>query len=327
MRLRIDVGVVAAFALASCGSFDGAKAKEADQNPTATAAPAAPVASVPDTVKIGEPYQAMGQSYTPSDEARYDDVGYASWYGAEMAGKPTGNGETFNPDGITAAHRTLPMPSFAEVTNLDTGRTILVRVNDRGPFAKDRILDLSQGAARQLGVEGQGHFPVRVRRVYPREYERTALANGQSAVERLPTPPALLNALRKKLGTTSAENKPVANVTPDAKPQAAKPPAENPAAKPKPPKRELLAKPKSETEKPAAKSASAKPPPGNTYIQIAALSDQGRATALAKKVGGSVQASGKIWRVRAGPYANEAAARAALGPLAAKGYRDAQITH
>jgi rare lipoprotein A len=327
MRLRIDVGVVAAFALASCGSFDGAKAKEAGPKPPETASPAASAPTGPDTAKIGEPYQAMGQSYTPSDEARYDDVGYASWYGTEMAGKPTGNGETFNPDGISAAHRTLPMPSFVEVTNLDTGRTILVRINDRGPFARDRILDLSLGAARQLGVEGQGHFPVRVRRVYPREYERTALASGQSAVERLPTPPALLNALRKKIGATSAENKPVANVTPDAKPPETRPVATKPAPKPKTPKSEVLAKPKSETAKPAAKPATVKPLAGNTYIQIAALSDQGRAVALAKKVGGSVQASGKIWRVRTGPYANEAAARAALGPLAAKGYRDAQVTH
>jgi rare lipoprotein A len=322
MRLRVDLGIMAAFALASCGSYDGAKAREADPTPPENPMPATPEPAAPDTVKTGEPYRAMGQSYTPSDEARYDDVGYASWYGAEMAGKPTSNGETFNPEGITAAHRTLPMPSFAEVTNLDTGRTILVRINDRGPFARDRILDLSQGAARQLGVEGQGHFPVRVRRVYPREYERTALENGQTAVERLATPPALLNALRKKLGATSAETKPVISVTPNVKQSA----APKPLAKPKPPKSEVAANPKPVVAKPAAKPALIMHSTGSTYIQIAALRDQARATALAKKVGGSVQAAGKVWRVRTGPYASEAAARAALGPLAAKGYRDAQIT-
>ncbi len=231
----------------------------------------------------------------PAERTSYDEVGRASWYGAELAGRKTGNGEIFKPDAITAAHRMLPMPSFVEVTNLDTGRTILVRINDRGPFNGDRIIDISRGAAQQLGVVGQGHFPVRVRRVNPPEFERTALLNGQKATERLPTPPALLNALRKKLGA-----RPVAVLV-------AKPPATPAAVKP------VLQK------APAAMG-------GTYFVQVGAFSTEARANIAAKQVGGSSQASGKYWRVRTGPYQTEATAKAALGPVVSKGYRDAMIT-
>ena len=228
------------------------------------------------------------------EKANYDEVGYASWYGNELAGNKTGNGEVFNPQAISGAHRTLPMPSFVEVTNLDTGRTILVRINDRGPFARDQILDLSQGAARQLGVEAQGHFPVRVRRVNPPEHERTALRNGEKAVERLETPPALLNALRKRLGA--------------AQPALA---AADAAAS--------VVKPVKAVKAPVAAV-------GQYYVQVGSFSTEARAAVAAKQVGGDVHPAGKFWRVRTGPFANEVAAKAALGPVAAKGYRDARIT-
>ena len=241
----------------------------------------------------------------PVDRASYDEVGRANWYGAELAGHKTGNGETFNPDSITAAHRTLPMPSYVEVTNLDSGRTILVRINDRGPFTGDRIIDISQGAARQLGVLGQGHFPVRVRRVNPPEYEKIALKNGEKAAERLGTPPALLNALRKKLGAT-----PITVV------QSAIPEDKAPV-------------PGSKTVKiPAPKPSLAKPMAATNrvyFIQVGAFSTDTRANIAAKQVGGSSKASGKYWHVRTGPYLSEAMAKAALGPVVAKGYRDARI--
>ena len=100
-----------------------------------------------------------GTTYTPAADAAYDRVGYATWYGPE-SGNQTANGERFRPDGITAAHTTLPLPTYVEVTALDTGRRIVVRVNDRGPFAGgSRIIDLSRGAAEQLGVRAQGVAP------------------------------------------------------------------------------------------------------------------------------------------------------------------------
>lgn len=239
-----------------------------------------------------------GQPTTPADRANYDEVGYASWYGHELAGNRTGNGEAFAPLAISGAHRMLPMPSFVEVTNLETGRTILVRINDRGPVSKDRIMDLSLGAARQLGVEGKGVFPVRVRRVNPPEFERRALQAGGMATERLPTPPALLKALRKRLGTSPA-------VASDGKAKASVP-----AARP------------AERRAPVAPAARS----GGYYVQVGAFSTEARAGVAARQVGGSIQPAGKYWRVRTGPYASEAAAKAALGPVAAKGYRDARIT-
>ena len=93
----------------------------------------------------------------------------------------TANGEQFRPGWITAAHTTLPLPTYVEVTALDTGRRIIVRVNDRGPFAQGRIIDLSRGAAEQLGIKAQGHAAVRVRRVEPSEKDRERLRKGKPA--------------------------------------------------------------------------------------------------------------------------------------------------
>jgi rare lipoprotein A len=109
----------------------------------------------------------------------YDATGYASWYGDELRGRQTASGERFDPDGYSAAHRTLPMLSYLEVTALDSGRTILVRINDRGPYHGNRLVDLSHGAARKLGVVGHGARMVRVRRVNPTDQQRLALQKGQ----------------------------------------------------------------------------------------------------------------------------------------------------
>lgn len=108
-----------------------------------------------------KPYSVRGQTYTPKiPQEGYSETGLASWYGNE-SGTRTANGEAFNADGLSAAHRTFPLPSIAEVTNLDNGKTVRVRINDRGPF-NDRIIDLSRGAAKALGVYQTGTARVRV---------------------------------------------------------------------------------------------------------------------------------------------------------------------
>jgi rare lipoprotein A len=112
--------------------------------------------------KIGKPYQIGGVWYYPAPDFSYDETGVASWYGPDFHGKFTANGEVFNQNDVTAAHRTLPMPSIVRVTNLENGRSILVRVNDRGPFAHGRILDLSKHAAELLAIDLQGTARVRV---------------------------------------------------------------------------------------------------------------------------------------------------------------------
>ncbi|MEM9809638.1 MAG: septal ring lytic transglycosylase RlpA family protein [Pseudomonadota bacterium] len=113
--------------------------------------------------KVGSPYQIQGRWYYPKAEPNYEEVGMASWYGPNFHGKLTANGEIFDQHRLTAAHRTMPLPSIAEVTNLENGKTLLVRVNDRGPFANERILDLSQEAAERLGTIDQGIARVHVR--------------------------------------------------------------------------------------------------------------------------------------------------------------------
>lgn len=97
--------------------------------------------------------------------APFEQSGAASWYGHELAGNRTANGERFDPEALTAAHRTLPLGSWAEVTALDTGRTVRVRINDRGPYHGNRVIDVSAGAARRLGLMGKGARHVRIRRV------------------------------------------------------------------------------------------------------------------------------------------------------------------
>jgi len=125
-----------------------------------------------DRVKTA-PYVVKGQRYVPMsvEQAQtYQQEGTASWYGYE-SGHMTANGEVFNPEGLTAAHRTLPIPMFAQVTNLENGKTVIVRVNDRGPFAStgDRIIDLSAGAAKRLGYYGKGLAKVRVEAIQVKE--------------------------------------------------------------------------------------------------------------------------------------------------------------
>ena len=113
--------------------------------------------------KVGNPYKINGKWYYPAVDYQYDEVGIASWYGPGFHGKTTANGEVFDQNKISAAHRTLPMPSVVKVTNLENGLVLeKVRINDRGPFARNRIIDLSKKAAEELGFIKNGVAIVRV---------------------------------------------------------------------------------------------------------------------------------------------------------------------
>jgi rare lipoprotein A len=121
--------------------------------------------ATPQTVpgyKVGKPYAIDGVWYYPAVDYNYAETGIASWYGSDFHGLATANGETYDMNALTAAHRTLPMPSMVRVTNLENGRQIALRVNDRGPFVNNRILDVSRRAAQLLGFETQGTARVRV---------------------------------------------------------------------------------------------------------------------------------------------------------------------
>ena len=112
--------------------------------------------------KVGKPYKIKGLWYYPKVDYKYRETGIASWYGAQFHGKKTANGEIFDMNLVSAAHRTLPMPSIVRVINLRNGRALKIRINDRGPFAHGRIIDLSRRAAQLLGFLREGTVPVRV---------------------------------------------------------------------------------------------------------------------------------------------------------------------
>lgn len=244
--------------------------------------------------------------------ARYDAVGYASWYGEEMSGT-TASGQPFNPAAITAAHRNLPFGSVVEVTALDTGRTILVLINDRGPRVAGRIIDLSRGAAELLGVKQRSVAAVRVRLAEATDADRVALQAGRVASARLDASPQLTAALRKRIADGGASRSPI--------PAGAVGPA--PARAPLPRSARVSPPP----PRPATPESAPAPEPlaDGIYVQLAAFSSRERAQALAVKTGGRVESIGTIHRVRLGPFSSSADAQAARDKLTRQGYADARI--
>ncbi len=147
-------------------------------SPRVVAGAGRPVRKGGGTFKLGSPYKVAGRWYVPREEPNYDRTGVASWYGDDFHGRATANGEIFDRTALTAAHPTLPLPSYAYVTNLANNRTVLVRINDRGPYVNDRMIDLSHASARALGYESAGRARVRVR------YAGRAPLNGDDRRER-----------------------------------------------------------------------------------------------------------------------------------------------
>jgi peptidoglycan lytic transglycosylase len=123
------------------------------------------------TYRIGQPYNINGRTYVPHENPKYRADGVASWYGRDFHGRLTANGEIYDMHSISAAHTTMPLPSYARVTNLENGRSIVVRVNDRGPYARNRIIDVSIGAAKALEFYRKGLAHVRVEYVGPAPLE------------------------------------------------------------------------------------------------------------------------------------------------------------
>ncbi|MBS0408680.1 MAG: septal ring lytic transglycosylase RlpA family protein [Proteobacteria bacterium] len=157
----LAVLALAGVSLAACATPQG-PATVAHVTPRAGGGHAG--AGVPGTMR---PYQVNGVWYTPRDQPGYEVVGVASWYGAQFHNRRTADGELFDMDAPSAAHKTLPLPCIVEVTNLENGRKLQVRVNDRGPFVDGRVIDLSREAAKRLGFYAKGTARVRVRYVGP----------------------------------------------------------------------------------------------------------------------------------------------------------------
>jgi rare lipoprotein A len=203
LRRLIAVAAIGLW-LAGCGSSSG---------------PHGPVADVSGHGKsrgyyrVGSPYQVNGVWYYPKVDYDYDATGLASWYGEAFQGRATANGEVFDLNRVTAAHKTLQLPSIVEVTNLHNGRALKVRVNDRGPFAGDRIIDLSRRAAQLLGFETGGTAPVRVR-IMKEESIRVAEAAMRGDIGGT----RLAEAARQTRPGTLADARPVVRPAPAASP-------------------------------------------------------------------------------------------------------------
>jgi peptidoglycan lytic transglycosylase len=246
--------------------------------------------------KLGQPYKIKGRWYYPEYDPGYSRVGTASWYGAGFHGMPTANGEVFDRERITAAHPTLPLPSVARVTNLENGRVVDVRVNDRGPFVGDRLIDLSQAAARKLGFEGQGLAPVRV--------DFVSLAEARGTPPR-PTVARAAPAAPRRVVVASLPA-PVARAT-------------APAARAIPV---------------AAAAEPASCPLGERFVQVGAFADAAQMRAAMRAVDGlgsvriepAFAGDRAVVRVRLGPVSDAATASRLLQRVAARGYADAFLT-
>jgi rare lipoprotein A len=265
--------------------------------------------------KVGAPYQIGDTWYYPSEQPDYDETGVASWYGPTFYGHSTANGERFDAEALTAAHRTLPMPVNVRVTNLDNGKSLIVRVNDRGPFAKGRIIDLSERAATLLGYKQQGTARVRVTFVsradlkggFPSSEARPEIA---SAVQAAPTGRIVANDLEPIPGATTL------------------PPAQ-PTQLPSPPVH--TADTAVATQPTGIVTTVPVPAETHLYVQAGAFSSYPNAVRLQAKLGSGIQISTivqngqKLYRLRLGPFDEVGDADRALARLSSLGSNDARI--
>jgi rare lipoprotein A len=156
---RVGAVAVGCLALANCsGPLTSKEAKYSKR----VVEEGEPVPKGGGTYRLGRPYTINGRTYVPHENPNYRAEGIASWYGSDFHGRLTANGEVYDMHGISAAHPTMPLPSYVRVTNLENGRSIVVRVNDRGPYAHERLIDLSIGTAKALKFYGNGLARVRV---------------------------------------------------------------------------------------------------------------------------------------------------------------------
>jgi rare lipoprotein A len=269
--------------------------------------------------KIGFPYQIEGTWYYPQEQPEYDETGVASWYGPTFYGRRTANGEAFKLDGLTAAHRTLPMPVNVRVTNLENGRSLVVRVNDRGPFAKGRIIDVSERAARLLGFYDAGSARVRVTFV-----SRAYLENGQPPPSETPVEVATAvpaaPAGKVDIGSLSdVSGVPKAPPTPTTSLPA--PSASLPTSP------DLLAA----TQPTGQVTSVPVPPVTHLYVQVGAFSILADARRIQARLGPGLTISTiernrqRLYRVRRGPFDQVADADKALAQVMGLGSNDARI--
>jgi len=285
--------------------------------------------------KVGAPYTIDGVTYTPMEEFQHVETGVASWYGPGFHGKSTANGETYDQSDHTAAHRTLQMPSVVRVTNLDNGRSTVVRVNDRGPYARGRILDVSRAAAEELDMTHSGTAHVRLEQLSmeSQSMKEIALNGGGPSEQRA--------ALDKYIA--GRRGPPPVAATAQAVPPPT-PPVTVPASPPPPP---VQPNPRSPAVAPLVASGSAGQgpatvatlasaathPAGGFYVQTGSFSSMGNAEKQrglltsygAPEISQASSGGREVYRVRLGPYTTSDAAGIIADRLKRSGYGDARV--
>ncbi len=317
--------VLCALMLTACAEtqFLAATAKRVSR----VAEPPGPITSK-GVYKVGNPYQIEGTWYYPAVDYQYSETGIASWYGPQFHGRDTANGERFDMNMLTAAHRTLPLPSFVRVTNLDNGRSLVLRVNDRGPFARGRIIDVSRRAAQLLGFEVQGTARVEVA-ILAKESQAIAArmqgggtqvvsADSPLTVERLPTVAVSSETLPPPPGAKAAADRPV-RALPGSQPATPQTPA---------------AIETQDIPNPVVGVVSTVPPQvTQIYVQAGAYGvyqNAYRTQAMLSGIGNvdisQVLVDNRdLYRVRVGPIGNVDQADAILEQVIGAGYNDARI--
>lgn len=316
--------------LALAGLLVAACADRGRSSPTSSTQPSSTVttsaAKAKGSYKIGNPYQVAGIWYYPKEDPTYDETGIASWYGPGFHGKQTANGESYDQNELTAAHQTLPMPTFVRVTNLENGRSIVVRINDRGPFVNGRIIDMTRRGAQLLGFIGQGTARVRVQ-----------IVPGGGPEGDQPLPPSapgtgdmpIQVAAQSSKGAVTAESLPP---PPGARGQAGASPG--PAAPAQPPATQVIgaagAQP-IDLEKQPVRQVPVKQTA--IFVQAGAFTQFDNANRLSARLSpiGPVRVMNAnvrgtdYYRVRVGPLASVDEADRALAQVIATGQQDARI--
>lgn len=317
-----------------------------------TASPGPQTGSPRGVYKVGSPYQISGVWYYPKEDYEYRESGIASWYGSDFHGKATANGEVYDMTEMTAAHRTLPLPSLVRVTNLDNGRSVLLRVNDRGPFARGRIIDVSRRGAQLLGFERQGTAKVRVEIMADESRQLAQIYRGSGTIGQalartpavgeggfmLAAAPASAPAVPMTAALPARVEPPAAIAT---EPVAPVPPAAIETMQlPPPPARAGTPPP----ALPAQVAVAAEEPPApvvtqeaarrtQIYVQAGAFSQRTSAERVRQNIGVAgparvtqVSVSGApLYRVRVGPVRSVEEADQALARVADAGYPEARI--
>ncbi len=269
--------------------------------------------------KVGNPYQIGGKWYYPKADLDYDETGIASWYGPGFHGRDTANGERYDQNDLTAAHPTLPMPTLVEVTNLENGRVLNVRINDRGPYKNGRIIDLSKRAAELLDITRNGTAKVRVRVLRDESLQLAAVAQGKSpemlAQARSDAPPAV----------------PVASVSAEPLPGTPEPP--QPRARVQAPPAVARSAPQEPLPLPDGQLTRTAVLPSSIFIQAGAFTEPVNAQRLAGRLDplGPVSVSPasvngtRFYRVQLGPLASVDEADMLLSRLIGYGFSDSQV--